>query len=139
MATPKPIHTIAIFSKIQPDTVAAVFLLQEFGEKFFPGIAKAKVVFWTALPTGKTAAELEAEGTLPIDLGGGTFDHHKHKGESAATLVANYLGVMSNPSLKKLLAYAKRDDLEGKGTLSTDPLDRAGRTYPRRICHQARC
>lgn len=129
MNQPTPIHTIAIFPKVQPDTVIAVFLLHEFGEKEFPGIRESNLEFWTALPAGKTAAELEAEGTLPIDLGGGMFDHHHERHgkreDSAATLVAKYLGVEDDPSLRKLLAYAKRDDLEGKGTISNDPLDRA--------------
>lgn len=126
---PRPVHTIAIFPKVQPDTVAAVLLLQDYGEKRFPGIAQAQVVFWTALPDGTTAAALEAAGTLPIDLGGGMFDHHSAAGratkDSAATLVARTLGVDKDPALQKLLAYCKRDDLEGKGTLSADPLDRA--------------
>lgn len=130
MPESKNTHTIAIFPKIQADTTIAVFLLQEFGEKAFPGIHDAKIEFWTALPAGTTAAQLETEGVLPIDLGGGTFDHHhgehgKKKEDSAATLVAKYLGIAGDPSLKKLLAYAKRDDLEGKGTVSNDPLDRA--------------
>lgn len=125
----RPMHTVAIFPKIQPDTVAAVLLLRDYGEAHFPGIADAALVFWTALPAGKTAAQLEAEGVLPIDLGGGTFDHHVPEGraraDSAATLVAKHLGVDKDPALQKLLAYVKRDDLEGKGTVSADPLDRA--------------
>lgn len=130
MSIAKPVHTIAIFPKIQPDTAIAVFLLYEFGEKHFSGISKANLKFWTALPEGKTAGQLESEGILPIDLGGGTFDHHhgehgRNKTDSAATLIAKYLGIADKPELKKLLAYAKRDDLEGKGTISQDPLDRA--------------
>ncbi len=126
---PRPVHTIAIFPKIQPDTVAAVLLLRLYGEKQFPGVTSAGLVFWTALPEGKTAAGLEAEGVLPIDLGGGTFDHHsaaegRAVKECAATLVAKHLGVDADPALAKLLAYVKRDDLEGKGTVSEDPLDR---------------
>ncbi|MEK7452284.1 MAG: hypothetical protein AAB664_03010 [Patescibacteria group bacterium] len=59
------------------------------------------------------------------------FDHHTanvtsgKRDECASTLIAKYLGVLDNPPLKKILAWAKRDDLEGKGTLSDDPLDRA--------------
>lgn len=129
MSTATLIHTIAIFPKVQPDTAIAVFLLYEFGESQFPGISKAGLKFWTALPEGKTAAGLEAEGVLAIDLGGGRFDHHvaagQKKTESAATLIAKHLGVVDKSELKKLLMYAKRDDLEGKGTVSQDPLDRA--------------
>lgn len=126
------IHTIASFAKPQPDTIAAIFLLKKFGEERFPGVAAAALAFWPNLPEGKTAASLEAEGYILIDLGGSPFDHHlTREGESgkvttcASELVAKALGVDQHPALKKLLAYAKRDDLEGKGTVSEDPLDRA--------------
>lgn len=131
--TPKAaraVHTIAMFSKVQADTATSYYILKNFGEKQFPGISQAKVVFWTSLPNGKTASELEAEGYLTIDLGG-EFDHHLaneqlgKRTECAATLIASYLGVENDVTIKKLLAWAKRDDLQGKGTLSIDPLDRA--------------
>ncbi len=126
----RAIHTIAMFPKIQADTAASFYILKNFGEKLFPGIKQAKVVFWTALPRGKTAKELEGEGYLTIDLGG-EFDHHLtneqlgKRTECAATIIAQYLGVQNDVTLKKLLAWAKRDDLQGKGTVSVDPLDRA--------------
>jgi hypothetical protein len=124
-----PIKTIAIFPKIQPDTVAAVFMLKKYGEAHFPGISQAEVVFWTSTEPGKTAEAYEAEGVLLIDLAGSRFDHHRDdhgkKTECASSLVAKFLGVEGKPELRKLLSYAKRDDLEGKGTISTDPLDRA--------------
>jgi hypothetical protein len=123
------ITKIAIFPKIQPDTVAAVFLLKKYGALHFPGVEEAEVVFWTATEPGKSAEAYEAEGTLLIDLAGSRFDHHRddhgRKSECASSLVAKHLGVDRRPEVRKLLAYAKRDDLEGKGTISTDPLDRA--------------
>ncbi|MDD5438011.1 MAG: hypothetical protein PHC70_02600 [Patescibacteria group bacterium] len=128
--TARAIHTIAMFPKIQADTAASFYILKNFGEKLFPGVNQAKVVFWTSLPGGKSAKELEAEGYLTIDLGG-EFDHHLaneqlgKRTECAATIVARYLGVENDVTLKKLLAWAKRDDLQGKGTVSVDPLDRA--------------
>lgn len=124
-----PINKIAIFPKIQPDTVAAVFLLKKYGELHFPGVSQAEVVYWAATPPGKSAEEFEKEGVLLIDLAGSRFDHHRddhgRKTECASSLVAKFLGVDDKPELRKLLAYAKRDDLEGKGTVSQDPLDRA--------------
>ncbi|MFA6099956.1 MAG: hypothetical protein WC750_03705 [Patescibacteria group bacterium] len=131
--TPKDartIHTVAMFPKVQADTAASYYILKIFGEKLFPGVGQAKVVFWTSLPSGKTAQELESEGYLTIDLGG-EFDHHLaneklgKRVECAASLIAGYLGVENDLTLKKLLAWAKRDDLQGKGTISIDPLDRA--------------
>jgi hypothetical protein len=40
-------------------------------------------------------------------------------------MIAEYLGIADRPDLAKLLELARRDDLEGKGTLSADPIDRA--------------
>ena len=128
--SPRPVHTIAIFPKIQADTAAAVYILQSFGEEFFPGISTAKVIFWSKVPEGKTVEQYEKEGTLTVDLGG-MFDHHianqrlGKRVECASSLVARALEVEDHPALKKLLAWAKRDDLQGKGTMSADSLDRA--------------
>lgn len=127
---PLPVHTIAIFSKIQADTAVAVYLLKTFGAKAFPGIENATVVFWTAPPQDQPIAELEKAGTLLVDLGG-MFDHHLanqasgKREDCVSTLIAKHLELASHPALRKLLAWAKRDDLEGKGTISDDPLDRA--------------
>jgi hypothetical protein len=126
----RAVHTVAMFPKIQADTAASYYILKNFGEKLFPGINQAKVVFWTSLPNGKSAKDLESEGYLTIDLGG-AFDHHLaneqlgKRTECAATIIARYLNVETDVTLKKLLAWAKRDDLQGKGTISVDPLDRA--------------
>lgn len=122
--------TLTSFAKPQPDTVAAAFLLRKFGEEKFPGISTAKAEFWTRLPVGATWESLEEQGIILIDLGGGRFDHHRTqengKPQQCATeLVAAELGLTDDPALKKLIAYARRDDLEGKGTVSSDPLDRA--------------
>lgn len=125
-----PVHTIAMFPKIQADTATAAYLLARFGKDKFSGIDTAQVVFWTALPEGETAESLLKKGTLTIDLGG-RFDHHLanqasgKREETASSLVAKYLGLVDQKAFQKILAWAKRDDLEGKGTISVDPLDRA--------------
>ena len=123
-------HTIASYAKPQPDTILAIFLLKKFGEQHFPGVRDAKLELWSQLPEGETASTLEQKGYLLIDLGGGQFDHHNHlvngrPAKCSSEIVAEVLGVANNPALKKLLAYARRDDLEGKGTISADPLDKA--------------
>lgn len=126
---PIPTRKIILFPKIQPDTAAAVFLLRKYGEALFPGAASAEIEFMAALPPGTSAEEWEKEGVLLIDHGKSRFDHHTdehgRRKECASSLVARDLGVADRPELRKLLSYAKRDDLEGKGTISTDPLDRA--------------
>lgn len=123
-------HTIVLYPKPQPDTTAAVFLLRKFGEEKLPGVSKAKLEFWSEIPKDKTADQLEQEGYLLIDLGNGRFDHHAYLKDGKPTtctseLVAKFLGIENDPALKKLLTFAKRDDLEGKGIISQDPLDRA--------------
>lgn len=126
----KRIHTIAMFPKLQPDTISALYILKTFGEPFFPGIRHATVKFWTTPPNGQTPEKLEQDGYLLIDLGG-LFDHHTvnekagEKKECLTTIVAKHLKVDGHPALRKLIKWAKRDDLEGKGTLSEDMLDRA--------------
>ncbi len=125
-----PVHTIAIFPKIQVDTLVSIYLLKTFGEEAFPGVKDAKIAFMSKAPEGKKPDEIEREGMLLVDLGG-MFDHHRTNTESgkrqdcAATLVARYLGIDKQKYLEKLLQWAKRDDLEGKGTISEDSLDRA--------------
>jgi hypothetical protein len=122
-------HTIICYHPLQPDTVCALVLLKKFGEKKYPGISMAKVEFVTELPKGKNAEILEHEGILCLDLGGGRFDHHKQarvlERFSVCDLVARDLGIVTDPSLEKILTYARRDDLEGKGTISRDTIDRA--------------
>lgn len=124
-----PVKSIVIYPRPHTDTIAAILLLKEYGEEKFPGIKNAQVEFITKPPEGKTALDFEEEGKILIDLGGGRFDHHrdgkKVGNDCAATLVAKELGIDQNPELKLILEYCVRDDIEGKGTISTDPIDRA--------------
>lgn len=117
-----------MFPKIQIDTSIAYFLLQNFGEGKFPGIKQARVEFWMELPANKTVEQLEQEGYILIDLGNGKFDHHRLGPEntkySTAHMVAKYLEIEDRQDLHKLLEFARRDDLEGKGTISNDSIDR---------------
>jgi len=125
-----PIHTIALFPKVQADTAIAVYLLKAFGEEYFPGIQQASLVFITTPQADVDIKKMEQEGTLLVDLGG-MFDHHLEnerlgrREECVSTIIAKYLKIEDHPALKQLLAWAKRDDLEGKGTISRDSLDRA--------------
>jgi hypothetical protein len=123
-------HTIVLYPKLQVDTIAAAYLLRKFGEAKLPGASSAKLEFWSHIPKDKTVQDLEREGYILIDLGDSLFDHHKElvngKPVKCATeVVAKYLEIKDDPALKKIIAFAHRDDLEGKGTLSVDQLDRA--------------
>lgn len=121
------VKAVVMYPRPHPDPICALFLLREFGADKFPGVREAKLEFWNALPEGRSTAELEAEGYVLIDVGGGKFDHHQASDsyETAATLVAKDLGVADLPALKKLLTYVRRDDLEGRGIVSKDVVDRA--------------
>lgn len=120
---------IVTLPRIQIDALIACFLLVHFGEERFPGIKDAEYLFWVNIPEGKTVGELEEEGYILLDMGGGIFDHHVgqdgKKEKCMSQIVAEYLGIHQRQSIKKLLEYARRDDLLGKGTLSNDPIDRA--------------
>lgn len=115
--------SIVLPTRPQPDTIVAIFLLKTFGRDRFPGIETASITVEALLPKKSFETHL-AEGLLPIDVAGGPLDHHG-TGKCATELVAELLQISEDPSLGKLIAYAKRDDAEGKGTLSADPLDRA--------------
>ncbi len=121
-----PITHILTPTRPQVDTVLAVYLLRTYGEKEFPGIGAAVCRVSPKLPDGKNGAQLEAEGVLCIDIGGGKFDHHgRAEKVTACDLIVRYLRVEREPSIQKMLELARRDDFYGKGTVSPDPLDRA--------------
>lgn len=124
--SPTLYHTIVLPTRPQPDTIIAIFLLRTFGEAFFPDIGTAKVAVWQHLPPTETEQTILAKGVVLIDIGGGRFDHHHRSVKTTASrLIAEYFGIHEDPALKKLLLFAERDDFYGKGTISSDPLDRA--------------
>lgn len=119
-------HTIVLPVRPQPDTITAIFILKQLGKDKLPGISQAKVEFWSVLPDGKSPEEFFNHGYILIDLGGGAFDHHnKIPKTTASDLTADFLEAIDDPTLAKLLEYARRDDFYGKGTISEDPIDRA--------------
>jgi len=123
----KHIQKIIMPTKLQPDTLVALYILKKYGEKVYPGVSAVPVEFTMVSPGD--AETLENQGIILLDFGQGKFDHHRvdrsSENECVTTLVAKQLGVRQRPELLKLIAYAKRDDLEGIGTRSRDPIDRA--------------
>ena len=118
--------TIVLPTRAQPDTIVAIFILRKFGGTLLPGIETAPMEVWQKMPDGETEESVAEKGALLIDLGGGRFDHHgKPEKTTASKLVSEYLGINELPALQKLLEYAERDDFFGKGTISSDALDRA--------------
>ncbi len=119
-------HSIVLPTRSQPDTIVAIFLLKKFGKEVFPGVLNAEIKVLSVLPEGKKPEDMEKEGYILIDIGGGIFDHHGKVPETCASiLIAKHLGIFENPALKKMIDYAERDDRFGKGTVSEDMLDRA--------------
>lgn len=124
------IKIVVMYPKLQVDTIAALFILKKFGESKLPGISKATVEFWPKVPKNKKTEELKKEGYLLLDIGEGIFDHHKNLNngkpvQCLTEIVAQFLNKEKDPSLKKIISVARRDDLYGKGTVSDDSLDRA--------------
>lgn len=118
------IGKILLPTRPQPDTVVAIFLLKTFGKEKYPGIENASVEIQATLSPGETFDTLLEKGVVTLDLGGNLLDHHG-KDPCTTELVAQHLGIEKDPALTRLIAYARRDDKDGKGTLSTDAIDRA--------------
>jgi len=115
--------TIIIPARPQPDTIVAIFLLKTLGAERFPGIEHFKIEVNPDAPK-ESFEELLQKKVLLLDIGGGPLDHH-NTGSCTSELVADLLHIRDNPAIAKLLAYARRDDVFGKGTSSSDPIDRA--------------
>lgn len=115
---------IIIPTRPHADVIVGIFLLIKFGAEKYPGVKDASIEIWQQLPAGETSETLEKNGALILDVGGSKFDHHK-TGKNLSQLIAEDLGILANPSVTKLLAYAERDDKRGLGTISTDQLDKA--------------
>ncbi|MDB5254442.1 MAG: hypothetical protein JWL80_508 [Parcubacteria group bacterium] len=139
---PRSVKSIALPTRPQTDTIIAIMILKRFGEKFFPGIKDADYMLLPRLPEGESEETLAKKGIILIDIGKGAFDHHTRSLQTTASgLIAEYLGVRSNPALHKLIQLAERCDFYGKGTISLDSLDRAfgisgligtlNKTYPK--------
>ena len=119
---PIPIHSVITHWAPDLDACCADWLPRQYGHRFFPGIEKAKYVFVDAGTThynGRNADQLEAEGSLMIDVGGGRGDHHgRTETDCATTLMAKLLGIERRPELQRLLRYVRANDLSGAGATS---------------------
>lgn len=119
-----PVTSLAIPTRPQTDTIVAIFLLKTFGKERFPGVESAGVEVRPTLLPGENFDSLLARGVLALDMAEGPLDHH-YKTFCTSELTAQYLKVEKDPSLTQLLTWSRRDDKEGKGTISRDALDRA--------------
>ena len=121
--TPILVQKVILHEHPDLDAIGAYWLAKTFSQIGFLGIEDAPIEFWPqgAPPDGKTAEEHEKEGTVCFDVAEGRFDHHPHgkcPDKCAADLVAEFLGVRDDQSLKNLLDYIRMYDLEGPTSLS---------------------
>lgn len=107
------------------DELMAILLIQLFGQHRWLGLGLRNVlVLGLDVPADLTPAEMEAQGFLPIGIGGGPFDDHREggkiDGKSAAQLVAEELGILEEyPVLKAALAWVNQADTEGNGGIGS--------------------
>ncbi len=114
-------YTIVTHRKPHLDEVVAIVFLLHFGDKKFPGIKDAKVIFWNSAktPDGRTWLEWYKEGFILVGVGGSPYDEHpvdgqpRRENECAATLVAKSLGIDKEPRFKELLEYTLQNDSQG--------------------------
>jgi len=128
----EPIQVECILTHENPDLDAmlSVLILKRFGETQFPGVGTARVDFCPAgkLPEGKTAEELEREGILAVDVGGGRLDTHpidnaiegSKRERCAADLVAEAVGIIEDPSWHTLIEFVRLQDTTGQSIHSKD-------------------
>ena len=101
------------------DEVDAIRRLQKYGEKIFPGIGEARIIFLNAGHNrdikDKKAEELIRKGIIPVDIGGGPFDHPIHKKGCATTQVAECFNIRT-PAEREMTDYVFASDIYGKST-----------------------
>lgn len=119
------VRTITLPTRAQPDTLCAVYILKTFGEQRFPGVSTAEIRINQILPE-QTSFEIElTRENLLLDQGRGPFDHHGKNGVCLTDLVIQELSLSQRKDLLKMSEFSRRDDLEGKGIISQDRLDKA--------------
>ncbi|MCC7356634.1 MAG: hypothetical protein IT410_03400 [Candidatus Doudnabacteria bacterium] len=108
------------------DELFAILLLLVYGEKWFPGISEAEIIFFDMgdpLPQKHTFKEWWSRGVVIVGLKAkdrGAFDEHAGLGEKrlrkdcAATLVAKRLKVDKYPEVMLLLETVRKNDLYGE-------------------------
>ena len=118
------ISEIYIPTRLQIDTLIAIFLVQEYGTDVFGTIYADNIVLKSV--SDVSSKQLLEQNILPLDTADWELDHHNKEPKTwLSFLVAKYLHIENNPEIQKLLAFSKRDDMFGKGCISADPLDKA--------------
>lgn len=110
--------TIGMHPWFHLDEAFGYLLLVKRGEKKFPGISQATILFDGTGGRnfqGINGDELLKEGCVLLGIGGGMFDEHGgsgKEGECTSSLVAKYLEIDKEPGLLNLLKFVKDTDLK---------------------------
>jgi hypothetical protein len=102
-----------------PDEAIAGWFLERFGLNLFPGADQAPWKFFNAgrqTPDGRSAQDWINEGVIPLGIWNSPWDDHGRGYTTAATLVAESLGLTQDPLLKPFLEYALQNDRNGGRT-----------------------
>ncbi len=98
------------------DEYFGTWQMRFFGERMFPGVSSATLVFL------RREFTKPQPGFMYIGVGGGEFDEHRADGRlpdtCAARLVAERLGIQDMPGIKELLAEVQYIDCFGNATPS---------------------
>lgn len=118
---------IATHFNPDPDGIGCIWLLDRFGKGEFEDPDNFELRYWPAgvPPEGLTAEQWEDErGILAVDTGLGVCDNHSPKarelGLSSMDLVAQRLGIFTDPALQRILRIIRAQDLDGISDGSED-------------------
>lgn len=128
------IHEIVVHHRPHVEEIGGNWLARKFGEKRFPGIRTAQLVFGGMggqLYKNESADEYwEPNGTLLLGVGAGRLDEHpgpeteSKEGKCSFLLLAEALGVDRDPALRPIQMFLANNDLKG----GSQPFDIAGIT-----------
>lgn len=110
------------------DAILSTYLLIRFGGEKFPGIENAEILYAPAGKLEKSPDELEKEGILAVDIGGGRYDSHpvedsmdeRKRDRCATDLVGQSLGMLETEGWGDLIEYTRQHDTTGRNVQSKD-------------------
>jgi hypothetical protein len=119
------IKNVIFPTRPQIDTICAFFILSTYGANQFPELQNANILTASVPDSAERGSFIHSGDTLLLDCNESVLDHHNKPNLCLTDLVIDYLGLSEKKELHKIKAFARRDDLEGKGIISQDKLDKA--------------
>jgi hypothetical protein len=119
------IKNVIFPTRPQIDTICAFFILYTYGANEFPELQDANILTASVPDSAEKGSFIHSGDTLLLDCNESVLDHHNKPNVCLTDLVIDYLRIGDKKELHKIKAFARRDDLEGKGIISQDKLDKA--------------